>query len=266
MYDSVLLSAGGIRGYAHIGVLSVLRDTITSVSDFAGISAGAITASLLAVGYSINELSKLMLKYELFDVFFKNYNIYEAWKRRSLLPMNAFRELLNDLYEKKTNEANTQLKHVPTFRCGVVKITPGRPIYTELSAKRHGHVKLCDAVMASSAIPFVFPAQRIDGHTYIDGAVIRLLPTMKIDAKKTLIVSISTICERIETASSLTYALNLHALSSQVKSDYELATIDDEKNTHISIKFSQTEMTSILPREAFERGVIACALSRSKNL
>jgi len=61
--ENLVFEGGGIKGIAFIGALSVLeeRNVLSHCKRFAGSSAGAITASLLACGYSCSEVSDQML-------------------------------------------------------------------------------------------------------------------------------------------------------------------------------------------------------------
>jgi len=55
----VVLSGGGAKGLAHIGVLKVLEEAGIEVSYIGGTSMGAIVGGLYAAGYSANELDSL---------------------------------------------------------------------------------------------------------------------------------------------------------------------------------------------------------------
>ena len=59
---SLALGAGGVRGFAHIGVLEALAEQGFSVSEIVGSSAGAIIAAFYAaVGLSLPELREFGL-------------------------------------------------------------------------------------------------------------------------------------------------------------------------------------------------------------
>ncbi len=51
---------GGARGWAHVGVLSVLARHGLRADLVAGSSAGAITASYYAAGFSVEHMQELM--------------------------------------------------------------------------------------------------------------------------------------------------------------------------------------------------------------
>lgn len=66
---SLVLSGGGARGFAHIGVLEVLDSAHIPIDLIVGTSMGAIIGGLYAAGYSAKELTKLAENTNWVDVF-----------------------------------------------------------------------------------------------------------------------------------------------------------------------------------------------------
>lgn len=60
----LVLSGGGAKGAAHIGVIKALEENDIPIDYIAGTSAGAIVGSLYAMGYTPEEMVKLMLSEE----------------------------------------------------------------------------------------------------------------------------------------------------------------------------------------------------------
>src|SRR5690625_326854 len=58
----LVLSGGGAKGFAHIGVLKVLEENGVRVDYIAGTSMGAIVGGLYASGYTANELDSIISK------------------------------------------------------------------------------------------------------------------------------------------------------------------------------------------------------------
>jgi len=58
-YQNLVFEGGGVKGIAYGGALQELeeRDGLASVQRLAGTSAGAITATLLAIGYPASKVS-----------------------------------------------------------------------------------------------------------------------------------------------------------------------------------------------------------------
>ena len=58
----VVLSGGGAKGTAHVGVLKVLEKAGIPIDYIVGTSMGAIVGSLYSIGYSPEELDSIMMK------------------------------------------------------------------------------------------------------------------------------------------------------------------------------------------------------------
>lgn len=69
---ALVLSGGGAKGAAHIGVIRALEEAGIPIDYIAGTSAGAIVGGLYAAGYSTDEIEALFLSPE-----FKNWSVGE---------------------------------------------------------------------------------------------------------------------------------------------------------------------------------------------
>src|ERR1051325_11995671 len=69
---ALVLSGGGARGFAHIGVLQILDSAKIPVNLIVGTSMGAIIGGLYAAGYSPEELQHMAERTNWSDVF--NYS------------------------------------------------------------------------------------------------------------------------------------------------------------------------------------------------
>ncbi|MBK8558307.1 MAG: patatin-like phospholipase family protein [Lewinellaceae bacterium] len=56
----VVLSGGGAKGYAHVGVLKVLEEAGIRIDYIAGASSGAIVGGLYAVGWTPEQMDRLL--------------------------------------------------------------------------------------------------------------------------------------------------------------------------------------------------------------
>ena len=65
-YSSIVLAGGGIRALAHVGAIARLEEngSLSNTTNFAGASAGAGIATLLAAGYTSKELLAFMLSFD----------------------------------------------------------------------------------------------------------------------------------------------------------------------------------------------------------
>lgn len=162
---SLVLSGGGMRGCAHIGVLKRLEQLSMRPRFISGTSIGAIIGVLVADGYNSEEIQSIFLKSK-FGFDFNYLRFTEA-----LLSSKRIEEILKKYLRSKTFEA---LK-TPLYVC-VTDYQTGQAEYLNTG-------KLLPAVLASSAIPLLYKPVKIEGRLFVDGGVSRNLPTAPLKNK-----------------------------------------------------------------------------------
>ncbi len=157
------LGGGGARGLAHLGVLKALENAGIKIDAIAGVSMGAAIASAYSLGYTIDEIEKIALKYSrkrnLFQILDFNFS------RQSVIKGVKVKKFFNDVY----NNATFKDFKIPVYVVATNLETGEEEIFTQ------GLV--ADAVQASSAVPGIFPPVKIKKDYYIDGGVVNPTPT-----------------------------------------------------------------------------------------
>lgn len=154
----LVLSGGGYRGLAHVGVLKALEERNIQVDFISGTSAGAIVGALYASGSSWEEIFKF---FEEADVIsYKHYTFQKA----GLLDSTKYVKWLKDYFPEDRFEA---LK-IPLF----VATTD----LLEARTKYHFSGELVNPLIASCAVPGVFSPLKFDGRLLCDGGVTNNLP------------------------------------------------------------------------------------------
>ncbi len=171
-YISLVLSGGGMRGCAHIGVLKRLEELSIKPRFISGTSIGAIIGVLIADGYSADEIQAIFLKSK-FGFDFNYLRFTEA-----LLSSKRIEDILKKHLRSKTFE---DLK-TPLHVC-VTDYHTGKAEYLHTG-------KLLPAVLASSAIPLLYKPVKIEGKLFVDGGVSRNLPTAPLKDKNLPIVGV----------------------------------------------------------------------------
>ena len=156
----VVLSGGGARGFAHIGVLAALAEAGFGLDRIGGCSMGSYIAALAAVGRSADEIEETCLTELVRRSPFNDYTL----PRVALI---------------RSRKAAAMLERV--FGGARIEETP-RPLYTvsaDLLSSRvvvHRRGSIVDAVGASMSIPGVAPPVRRAGRLLVDGGVLNNLP------------------------------------------------------------------------------------------
>lgn len=156
---SLALGGGGIRGVAHIGVLRTLEEHKFNIKAIAGTSAGGMIGAVYAAGYSTEKIEKVV----------KAFDQDRSFSRKpddgpSLLGLGSLSHKLSELLADYTFD---DLK-IP-FTATAVSLHTGKQINIHKG-------KVLDAVLATIAIPGVFPSQEIGGRVLIDGGVMDPVP------------------------------------------------------------------------------------------
>ena len=153
----VALGAGSIRGYAHIGVIEVLRGAGLEFDYLAGTSVGAAVAGLYALGNDTDRIADIL------DEFSPNlFRVKVPY--RSLLSDRGMRSYLRNMAPHERIEDLT-----PPLALIAADILTQKEL-----VMRRG--LLWQAVLASIAIPGVYPAQRIGPYVAVDGGVLNPVP------------------------------------------------------------------------------------------
>ena len=188
---ALVLSGGGIKGYAHLGVLRVLERENIKIDYITGTSIGALVGTLYSIGYSIDDIEKVL---DIINV----ENFLETGSDTTNLPLDKKESLKKySLYVNFDNELNFSLpkglkgnretylvvkdllKNYANIKNFDDFPIPLRIIATNLNTgetKAFSKGDISKILIASMAIPTIFEPVEIDGNTYVDGLVSRNLP------------------------------------------------------------------------------------------
>lgn len=188
----LVLSGGGARGMAHIGVIRALEENEIPIDYIAGTSMGAVIGSLYAMGYSPDEMEELIRS----DDFRRWYSgekdmSYQFYYRQSapnpsivdariafLDSMTVIRPVTNSVIDpSQMNLAFVDIYAGASAACNRNfdnLLVPFRAVASDVFNK--GAIvldkgDLGDAVRASMSIPFVFSPIRIDSILAYDGGI-----------------------------------------------------------------------------------------------
>ena len=156
----LVLSGGGARGFAHLGIIRALREAKVPIDFVGGASIGAIIAAGVAMGWSDEEMQ---LRYRRSFVDTNPVNDYTF----PLLALTRGKKVSRLLEREYGSTQIEDLRH-PYF-CVSANLTTGR-----LFEHRTG--RLSYALRASVAIPGVMPPVFHEDGVLVDGAAINNLP------------------------------------------------------------------------------------------
>lgn len=188
----LVLSGGGARGAAHVGVLKVLEEMRIPIAAVAGTSMGALVGGAYASGVAVDRLEKELIRADWDDLFVDEPSRADWPMRRKedteqptwdftvgvgaggvTLPKGALAGQKVELFFAdlvKEGELVDNFDDLPI---------PFRAVATDLE---NGEMRvfsdgaLPEAMRASMSLPGVFAPTQIGDRLYVDGALVRNLP------------------------------------------------------------------------------------------
>lgn len=191
---ALVLSGGGAKGFAHIGVLQALEENDIPIDYIVGNSMGALVGGMYAAGYSPAQIKKILTNPDLFNFkrknakieyfFFQKFQDDASWVTipfainkglKARIPFHLYNiqdldYLIMELFAGASAEAgyNFDSLFVP-FRCVATDIDS-----TKLLVLKQGD--LAKAVRASITFPFFIRPIRVNKKLLFDGGMLDNFP------------------------------------------------------------------------------------------
>ena len=186
----LVLSGGGAKGLAHIGILKAIDSAGLKIDYVTGTSMGSILGALYAIGYSADSIEKITRHID-WDLLFSNqstmksmimeekdeYGKYDIelpwvnhWFRFATGVIEAqelwlkFSELFRPVYNIKDFS-----KFPIPFKCISTDVSSGDAVVIDSG-------EIVSALRSSMAIPSIFTAVEYDGKKLVDGGIVRNFP------------------------------------------------------------------------------------------
>ena len=187
----LVLSGGGTKGFAHLGVMETLEENGVQIVGIVGTSMGALMGALRASGYSTKEMHRIIRELDLPSLLSENTGpmfVFTGNDRRaktSTIPALTYKKQGKEhgpkgmLTGDKLFEYFSHLmRHVSETDFSRLPI-PYAAVATDVNTGekvvlRNGNIAA--AMRASMSIPVLFEPWAIDDHLLIDGGVTSNLP------------------------------------------------------------------------------------------
>ena len=201
-FKNLVFEGGGVKGIAYGGALKVLDEMniLPGITRVGGTSAGAINATLLALGFTFQEVSDIIAATNFNDFEDKSgfivANMRRILKNYGWFKGDAFKAWIGEKIKKKTGKENF------TFAELQEAITGGEPGFRELylavtnlsqqrveifSNERTPDIAIKDAVRMSMSIPLFFKAIKMGNDIMVDGGLAYNYPINLFDNQKYLV-------------------------------------------------------------------------------
>lgn len=208
---ALVLGGGGTRGFAHVGVIKALEAQGIFPDIIVGTSVGSAIGALYASGYTGFQLQEISIP-------MKEERVIDwSWPNRGLFTGKPLETFINQAVKYAPLE-----KLRRTFAVVATELATGETIVF-----RTGNTGI--AVSASCAVPGVFQPVVINGKSYVDGGLVRPVPSSvarALGADFVIAVNISNLPKNNKTDTTVNVLLQTFDIMSQTINRYELANAD----------------------------------------
>lgn len=180
MYDSLVLSGGGIKGILTLGFLHTMFEqkqiSHESVLEYAGTSIGSVICLLLICGYTPYQIFEMVYTHNFFDI--NDGNIFEMVTNYGFMTPNKFVGTIENYIVDKFGhipslfELYQKTKKV-LYICAV-NITNSTE--EKISYRTHPNLSCLEAVSISCNIPIIFHKKILGGDIVGDGGLVNNYP------------------------------------------------------------------------------------------
>jgi NTE family protein len=231
----LVLSGGGAKGVAHVGILKAMEEAGLTPDFITGTSMGSIVGGLYSIGYSADDLkvivetanwdelltNKISLDKVTFEekFYYGRYllDFYVEDKKiqlpKGIIEGQALMELFSNLTRPVHGVSDFNDFPIP-FACVGSNIVTGEPVVLNKGS-------LAMSMRASMAIPSIFTPVRIDGNLLVDGGLLRNMPVEEVLEMGADIVIGVFVSSDLDPEEKLNSAVSILSQSAFIKSAFD---------------------------------------------
>lgn len=178
----LVLSGGGVRGIAHLGVIKLLEELNVQISAISGTSAGAIVGAFIADGYRSDAILEIVKSRKFFG--FSNL----LFGKPGIFNMDGFEQVYNEYFPHNKLESLKIPLHIAT-----TDMIKGESRYFS-----EGDLSLL--LRATSCVPLVFQPIKYNGKVLMDGGILNNFPTEPLLGRMDMIIGVhvNSLSEKME--------------------------------------------------------------------
>ncbi|NNF36231.1 MAG: patatin-like phospholipase family protein [Saprospiraceae bacterium] len=170
---ALVLSGGGVKGLAHIGVIKYIEEIGLNITHVSGTSSGALVGVMYASGMNADEILEYFLRTTILTI--KNY----SFGKPGFLDLMKYETELVDLIGHNSFESLKRKFYVTATNL----FTSNERIFSK--------GELIKPVLASACFPMVFSPIEIEDAWYADGGIVNNFPVENIPLEVDHIIGVN---------------------------------------------------------------------------
>ena len=183
LIKTLILSGGGVKGIAYIGVIKCLEelklngDVTFEINEMCCVSIGSVVGLLYLIGYTYDELYAEIISIEIDSL--KNFRMKNFLEKYGMDNGKLITTWIESMLLKKGISKDITLREI-WHKYGVnfrVVVTNVNKYNIEIfDYKKNPNLKVIKAIRMSTSIPFIFCAEKYNNSIYVDGGLLNNYP------------------------------------------------------------------------------------------
>ena len=182
------LAGGGVRGAAHIGALKALEENGIKFDIVAGTSAGSMAAALYSMGFTADEMLKILKTFGREMLGATPKSIIANMREKRDFHLRGFTtgqniELIFKEIAITKDIVNIKDIKMPLAITAVDLISGEKKVFTNSNIDRDYYIKNIEigkAVRASSSVPGVYSPLEFENYQFVDGGLLDNVPVTEV--------------------------------------------------------------------------------------
>lgn len=186
LYDKLVISGGGSKGYIMLGSLHYSHELglINNIKEYWGVSVGSLIATFLIIGISPMDIFFILYEQGLIGIGDADLTLDSLFSRLGLYPIETFGNKIRLLINKYYGKVPTFLEfYTKTGKSLNIIGTNIDEMKSEIfNYKNSPNMSIIDALEISCDIPYIFTKKIYNGINYMDGGFVNEFPIDEADS------------------------------------------------------------------------------------
>ena len=190
MIDTLVIAGGGLKGFAMVSSIKQLLNfkiiKLKNIKNYYGTSVGSIISTLLAIGYSIDELLTFIDKFN-FEKLSDDIDIDNLFTDFGISTGKNIMTVVQFLFNEKINKNDIsfiELYNMKNITLNIIATNITDMIEEVFNHNTNPHMSIMTAIRMSIAVPIIFTPVLFNNKLYLDGGLVNNFPINHVKTDK----------------------------------------------------------------------------------